>query len=79
MTRIATRSYSFRDAELLRQKGIHPVLARLYTARGLTDIKDLSSELTGLILPSGLLHIGAAAAFLADAIDANKKMVIVAD
>ena len=79
MTRIATRSYSFRDAELLRQKGIHPVLARLYTARGLTDIKDLSSELTGLILPSGLLHIDAAAVFLADAIDANKKMVIVAD
>lgn len=79
MTRIATRSYSFRDAELLRQKGIHPVLARLYTARGLTDIKDLSSELTGLMLPAGLLHIDAAAVFLADAIAANKKLVIVAD
>jgi single-stranded-DNA-specific exonuclease len=79
MTRIATRPYSFRNAELLRQKGVHPVLARLYAARGLTDIRDLSSELSTLILPSGLLHIDAAANFLADAIAAKKKLVIVAD
>jgi single-stranded-DNA-specific exonuclease len=79
MTRIATRPYSFRDAELLRQKGVHPVLARLYAARGLTDISELSSELSTLMLPSGLLHIDAAAVFLADAIAAKKKMVIVAD
>jgi single-stranded-DNA-specific exonuclease len=79
MTRIATRSYSFRTAELLRQQGIHPVLARLYAARGLVDAKELASDLTALITPSGLLHIDAAAVFLADAIDARKKMVIVAD
>jgi single-stranded-DNA-specific exonuclease len=79
MTRIATRSYSHRTAEYFRQSGIHPVLARLYAARGLTDIKDLSSELTALIAPSGLLHIDAAAVFLADAIATRKKLVIVAD
>jgi single-stranded-DNA-specific exonuclease len=79
MTRIATRSYSFRTAEMLRQQGIHPVLARLYAARGLVDAKELTSDLTALITPSGLLHIGAAAVFLADAIAARKKMVIVAD
>ncbi len=79
MTRIATRPYSFRDAEMLRQSGVHPVLARLYAARGLTDVKDLSSDLTALMAPSGLLHIEAAASFLADAIAGGKKLVIVAD
>eukprot|EP01034_Spumella_vulgaris_P040089 gene40089-49577_t len=64
---------------MLRQGGIHPVLARLFAARGLTDPKDLSSELAALIAPAGLLHIDAAAVFLADAIAAQKRMVIVAD
>lgn len=79
MTRIATRSYSIRTSELLRQQGLHPVLARLYAARGLTDIRELDSELTALIPPANLTHVDAAAVFLADAIDAKKKMVIVAD
>jgi single-stranded-DNA-specific exonuclease len=79
MTRIATRPCPQRTSEMLRQGGIHPVLARLYAARGLSDPKDLSSELAALIAPSGLLHIDAAAVFLADAIAANKRMVIVAD
>ncbi|GGC11398.1 single-stranded-DNA-specific exonuclease RecJ [Pseudoduganella buxea] len=79
MTRIATRSCPFRASEMLRQGGVHPVLARLFAARGLTDPKELSSELSALILPSGLLHIDAAAVFLADSIGANKRMVIVAD
>ncbi|GGI53240.1 single-stranded-DNA-specific exonuclease RecJ [Oxalicibacterium solurbis] len=79
MTRIATRSYSYRDAERLHQSGIHPVMARLYVARGLLDTKELASELTALLPPPGLLHIDAAAAYLADAIAAQKKLVIVAD
>lgn len=79
MTRIATRPYSFRHAEMLRQSGVHPVLARLFAARGLVDASELSSEFSSLIAPSGLLHVDAAAVFLADAIDAQKKMTIVAD
>jgi single-stranded-DNA-specific exonuclease len=79
MTRIVTRKYPFRTAEMLRQQGIHPVLSRLYAARGLADVRELSSELNALIAPSGLLHIDAAAVFLADAIAARKKLVIVAD
>ncbi|MDY7549073.1 single-stranded-DNA-specific exonuclease RecJ [Glaciimonas sp. Gout2] len=79
MTRITTRPYPFRDSERLRQSGVHPVLARVYAARGLLDVKELESELSSLIAPSGLLHIGDAAIFLADSIAAKKKMVIVAD
>ncbi|MBZ2207568.1 single-stranded-DNA-specific exonuclease RecJ [Massilia soli] len=79
MTRIATRPCSFRTSEMLRQGGVHPVLARLFASRGLTDARELSSELAALVPPSGLLHIDAAAVFLADAIAAQKRMVIVAD
>ncbi len=79
MTRIANRAVPFRTAELLIQSGIHPVLARLYAARGLVDAKDLNSDLTSLVAPSGLLHIDVAACFLADAIAAKKRLVIVAD
>ncbi len=79
MTRIATRPYPFRTSEMLRQDGVHPVLARLYAARGLTSTAELSSELKSLMVPGGLLHIDAAAVFLADAIAANKRMCIVAD
>jgi single-stranded-DNA-specific exonuclease len=79
MTRISTRPCSFRTSEMLRQGGVHPVLARLYASRGLTDASELSSELGSLMAPAGLLHIDAAAVFLADAIAAGKKMTIVAD
>ena len=62
MTRIAIRPCPERESEMLRQGGIHPVLARLFAARGLCDPKDLSSELAALMQPSGLLHIDEAIA-----------------
>ncbi|KRC01461.1 single-stranded-DNA-specific exonuclease RecJ [Duganella sp. Root198D2] len=79
MTRIAIRPCPSQETELLRQGGVHPVLARLFAARGLNNPADLSSELAALIQPSGLLHIDHAAEFLADSIAAGKRMVIVAD
>ena len=79
MTRIAIRPYAFRTAEMLRQQGVHPVLARLYAARGLTDTRELSCELGALFPPAALHSIEHAAVFLADAIAAHKKLVIVAD
>jgi len=78
-SQIRTRSYSLRDSELLRQQGVHPVMARLYASRGLKDITELSTELGALHGPAALLHIDKAAQFLADAIAAHKKMMIVAD
>jgi len=64
---------------MLRLGGVHPVLARVFASRGLLDVRELSSELSALIAPSGLRHIDQAAVFLADAIAAGKKMTIVAD
>lgn len=64
---------------MLRQGGVHPVLARIYAARGLSDPRELSSELAALAPPNALRHIDSAAVFLADAIAAGKRMTIVAD
>ncbi|MCE3262113.1 MAG: single-stranded exonuclease [Pseudoduganella sp.] len=79
MTRIAIRPCPAHETEKLLKGGIHPVLARLFAARGLSDPGELSSELAALMQPSGLLHIDQAALFLADSIAAGKRMVIVAD
>jgi single-stranded-DNA-specific exonuclease len=78
-TRIRTRPCPLRTSEMLRQSGIHPVLARIYASRGLHDARELSSELAALAPPGGLRHIDAAAIFLADAIGNGKRMTIVAD
>ncbi|MCA1326659.1 single-stranded-DNA-specific exonuclease RecJ [Herbaspirillum sp. alder98] len=79
MIRITTRPYSAQQADQLIAEGVHPVLARVYAARGLSSARELASELQSLIPPSGLLHIDAAARYLADAIADGKKLVIVAD
>ncbi|MFZ6686506.1 single-stranded-DNA-specific exonuclease RecJ [Undibacterium sp. SXout11W] len=79
MTRIATRPYNQREAERLKQNGMHPVLARLYAARGAISDSDLNTDLASLLAPSGLHQLDLAACFLADAIAQKKKLVIVAD
>lgn len=79
MIRINVRQYAARDADRMIRDGVHPVLARVFAARGLLEARELNSELSGLIPPSGLLHIDAAAFYLADSIAAGKKMTIVAD
>jgi len=64
---------------MLRQNGLHPVLARLYAARGVQHYEELATELPSLIPPSQLLHIEEAARLLADAINNKQRLVIVAD
>ncbi len=64
---------------MLAQQGLHPVLARLVAARGLADPRELTTTLDALIAPAALTQVGTAASYLADAIDAGKRLVIVAD
>ncbi len=66
----------------LEQAGVHPLLARLYAARGIQDAATLDASLANLLPPTGpkgLKGIDAAAVLLADAMAANKKLCIVAD
>jgi single-stranded-DNA-specific exonuclease len=58
---------------------MHPVIARVMAARGLQTPRELATELDSLIKPESLTHVDRAAKFLADAIDANRRIVIVAD
>ena len=79
MTRIAARHFNLHEAEQLKRNGMHPVLARLYAARGAIAESDLNTDLPSLLAPSGLHQLDIAAIFLADAIAQKKKLVIVAD
>ncbi len=63
----------------LEQAGVHPLLARLYAARGIQEAATLDASLAQLLPPTGLKGIEAAAVLLADAMAANKKLCIVAD
>lgn len=79
MTHIAIRPVPQRSRLLLEQSGVHPLLARLYASRGITVATELDTQMTALLPPEGLKGIDAAAALLADAIAAHRKILIVAD
>ncbi|MBS0406772.1 MAG: single-stranded-DNA-specific exonuclease RecJ [Proteobacteria bacterium] len=68
-----------RSAWALEQAGVHPLLARLYAARGVTAADELDPALARLLPPAGLKGAAEAAALLADAIAANEPLCIVAD
>ncbi|MCM1129043.1 MAG: single-stranded-DNA-specific exonuclease RecJ [Alistipes senegalensis] len=79
MTNITVRPYEPEMAEKLSRQGLHPVLARIYAARGITETHELSTDLTSLLPPSGLLNANRAAVLLANAISTGKKICIIAD
>lgn len=79
MTRIITRPIPQRLAWQLEQQGLHPLLARLYAARGIQDRSELTYDLKSLLPPATLTHADDAARLLADAIEADAKLLIVAD
>lgn len=79
MTRIAVRPYSLQSFRHLHDAGIHPVLARIFAARGISEPAELSTGLSGMIPPKQLLNIGKAAVFLADAIAGGRKITVIAD
>jgi single-stranded-DNA-specific exonuclease len=54
-------------------------LARALAARGVTSDADLRLSLEGLTAPAELSHVNEAAILLADAIEADAKLLIVAD
>lgn len=68
-----------RDAWTLEQAGVHPLLARLYAARGVNTADALDASLAKLLPPTGLKGVQQAAELLADAMAANQHLCIVAD
>ncbi len=77
--KIVTRDIPPRAAWALEQAGVHPLLARLYAARGVTSKEELDDGLARLLPLTLLKGAAEAAVLLADAIATNKKLCIVAD
>ena len=67
------------SAQTLAQSGVHPVLARIFAARGIVGTGELDATLAGLPSFASLRGIEAAATRLADAIERRERIVIVAD
>jgi single-stranded-DNA-specific exonuclease len=79
MTRIIPREVPPRRSWELEQQGLHPLLARIYATRGIESADELNYELKSLLPPASLTHAADAAVLLADAIEAEANIVIVAD
>jgi single-stranded-DNA-specific exonuclease len=76
---IRLRDVPPRTVWALEQAGVHPLLARLFAARGVRSPDEIDDALAGLAPPAQLLGTQAAARFLADAIAARKRICVVAD
>ena len=79
MTRILPRPAPARAVTRLIEAGTHPLLARIYAARGIESRDELDYSLKSLLPPARLKGVEDAARLLADAIEAGARMVIVAD
>lgn len=79
MTRFLTRPVSPRLQWQLEQQGIPSLLARLYAARGIKSAEELDDAFKSLLPPDRLTHTDAAARLLADAIEKDARLLIVAD
>ncbi len=79
MTRILPRPAPARAITRLIEAGTHPLLARIYAARGIQSRDELDYSLKAMLPPAQLKGVREAAELLADAIEAGARMLIVAD
>ena len=79
MTRILPRPAPARAVTRLIEAGTHPLLARIYAARGIQSKDELDYSLKAMLPPAQLKGVREAAELLADAIEAGARMLIVAD
>ena len=77
--RIAVRRWREADRQALERAGVHPLLARLYAARAVRSAEELHTGAAHLHPPSALKGCAQAASLLADAIEAGRRILVVAD
>ena len=68
-----------RTCHALEAAGVHPLLARLFAARGVRSIDELSDDAARLLAPATLKGAPEAAALLTRVIDAGARICVVAD
>ena len=76
---IVTRPCDEAACARLIEQHVHPVMARIFAARGITRSQDLDTSLTTLLGFTDLRNCVSAARLLADAITRNERLLIVAD
>jgi len=76
---ITTRDCPPRTVWALEQAGVHPLLARLFAARGVQAPEELDDNLVKLLSPNTLKGIDEAAQILVEAIEQQAHICIVAD
>ena len=79
MTHLVQRRVPQRAQLQLEQDGLHPLLARVYAARGVSRKGELDYALGQLLPPAALTGSAEAAIMLADAIEAEAKILIIGD
>lgn len=77
--KIVMRAVPPRAAWTLEQAGIHPLLARLYAARGIQQTDELDDNLALLQAPEQMKGAPEAGRLLADALQQGLRICIVAD
>ena len=79
MTSIVERQFDSNVAQTLAAQGVLPILARILAARGIQSADALDPSLAKIIPPDQLTNASKMAVMLADAIQANKSLLIVGD
>ena len=77
--RIVERTVPQHAYRALLDSSVHPVLARVFAARGIDDPARLDTGLAGLLPYTSLARCEEAARLLADAIASGERLMIVAD
>ena len=77
--KIIERPYEENARRALIDAGIHPLLAKIYASRRIRSAAELDYNAAALLAPALLKGIEQAAALLADAIGAGKRLLIIAD
>jgi single-stranded-DNA-specific exonuclease len=73
------RPFSERTATWLQQSGLHPLLARLFAARGVDKPEELSLDLKQLLSPAELKNCLSTSTLLADILESKQPILVVAD
>ena len=79
MTRMVVRDAPPRSAWAVEQAGVHPLLARLFAARGVREAAELDTRTSALLPPDLLKGVREAATLLADTLAVGGRLLIVAD
>ena len=79
MSQFSQRPVSQRTSAWLEQSGLHPLLARLFAARGVQSPDELSLDLKKLLSPTELKNCVSTASLLADILEKKEPMLVVAD